>query len=76
MHKPLKKNAGVDGLIILNVDKNGGWQYSNYAWAFGAVTSSGGRRSEIHANLNSPEAIEAMEFLKSFYDNELVRLVI
>lgn len=68
----IKENAGVDGLIILNVDKNGGWQYSNYAWAFGAELQVIGEDQKIHANLNSEEAIDAMEFLKSFYDNELV----
>lgn len=68
----IKENTGVDGLIVLNVDKNGGWQYSNYAWAFGAELQKLGADNKIHANLNSPEAIQAMEFLKSLYDNELV----
>lgn len=68
----IKDSAGVDGMIILNVDKNGGWQYSNYAWSFGAELQVLGEDEKIHANLNSPEAIEAMEFMKSFYDNELV----
>jgi len=68
----IKDSAGVDGMIILNVDKNGGWQYSNYAWSFGAELQALGEDEKIHANLNSPEAIEAMEFMKSFYDNELV----
>jgi len=68
----IKENAGVDGLIILNVDKNGGWQYSNYAWAFGAELQTVGEDGKVHANLNSDEAVAAMEFLKSFHDNELV----
>lgn len=63
----IKQNTLKDGLIILNVDKNGGWQYSNYAWAFGAELQVMGDDDKIHANLNSPEAIAAMEFLKSFY---------
>lgn len=68
----IKTNTGVDGLIILNVDKNGGWQYSNYAWAFGASLQTIETNGTVHANLNSEEAIEAMNFLKSFYDDELV----
>lgn len=63
----IKQNTLKDGIIILNTDKNGGWQYSNYAWAFGAELQTEGEDGKIHANLNSPEAIEAMEFLKSFY---------
>ena len=31
----IKRETGKDGLIILNVDRNGGWQYSKFAWAFG-----------------------------------------
>lgn len=68
----IKETTDVDGLIVLNVDKNGGWQYSNYAWAFGAELQVLGEDEKIHSNLNSTEAIQAMEFLKSFYDNELV----
>lgn len=63
----IKQNTLKDGIIILNTDKNGGWQYSNYAWAFGAELQTEGEDGKIHANLNSPEAIESMKFLKSFY---------
>lgn len=68
----IKETTGVDGLVILNVDKNGGWQYTNYAWAFGADLQVVGDDQKVHANLNSDEAIEAMSFLKTFYDDELV----
>ncbi|MFP4187627.1 MAG: ABC transporter substrate-binding protein, partial [Acholeplasmataceae bacterium] len=68
----IKDRTGVDGLIILNVDKNGGWQYTNYAWAFGAELQTVDADGRVHDHLNSDEAVEAMEFLKSFYDNDLV----
>ncbi|MDY0074649.1 MAG: ABC transporter substrate-binding protein [Acholeplasmataceae bacterium] len=68
----IKENTGIDGLIILNVDKNGGWQYSNYAWAFGAELQVIGDDQKVHANLNSSEAVQAMNYLKQFYDNDLV----
>lgn len=68
----IKENTGVDGLIILNVDKNGGWQFSNYAWAFGASLQEIGNDGVVHANLNSDESVAAMTYLKSFYDAELV----
>ncbi len=63
----IKRNTEKDGLIILNVDKNGGWQFSNFAWAFGAELETIDNQGVVHANLNSNEAITAMEFLKSFY---------
>jgi len=70
--KTIKETTGVDGLIVLNVDKNGGWQYSNYAWAFGASLQVIDAESKVHANLNSDEAVAAMEFLKRLHDEELV----
>lgn len=63
----IKQETEKDGLIILNVDRNGGWQYSNFAWAFGASLQVEGSDGKFHSNLNSPEAIAAMEYLKSFY---------
>jgi multiple sugar transport system substrate-binding protein len=63
----IKQETEKDGLIILNVDRNGGWQYSNFAWAFGASLQVVGSDNKVHANLNSSEAIAAMEYLKSFY---------
>lgn len=63
----IKQNTEKDGLIILNTDKNGGWQYSNFAWAFGAELQKVGADGKVHANLNSEEAVKAMEYLKSFY---------
>ncbi len=63
----IKETTQKDGLILLNVDKQGGWQYSNFAWAFGASLQVEGNDGKIHSNLNSPEAIAAMEYLKSFY---------
>lgn len=63
----IKEMTEKDGIIILNVDRNGGWQYSNIAWAFGAELQTFDSEGVVHSNLNSEEAIEAMEFLKSFY---------
>jgi ABC-type glycerol-3-phosphate transport system substrate-binding protein len=63
----IKRETGKDGLIILNVDRNGGWQYSNFAWAFGASLQVVDADNKVRANLNSPEAVAAMEYLKSFY---------
>ncbi|MDR2827934.1 MAG: extracellular solute-binding protein [Acholeplasmatales bacterium] len=66
----IKENTGENGFIVLNADKNGGWQYSNIAWNFGAklqVEENGVWKS----NLNSPQAVEAMQFLKNFYLEEV-----
>ncbi len=63
----IKETTQKDGLILLNVDKQGGWQFTNFAWAFGASLQIEGEDGKIHSNLNSAESIAAMQFLKSFY---------
>jgi len=52
----IKDSTGTDGLIR----------------AFGAELQTVDEDDQVHANLNSDEAVEAMEFLKGFYDHDLV----
>ncbi|MDF2699000.1 MAG: family 1 extracellular solute-binding protein [Haloplasmataceae bacterium] len=54
----------VAGLIILSSNNNGGWQFSNLAWNFGAKLQVKNDEGKWVANLNSPEAIEALEWVK------------
>lgn len=61
--KTIKDKTGKAGICILAKDKNGGWQFSNIAWAFGAsleVKENG----KWKANLNDPKAIKAMEYVR------------
>ncbi len=63
--KKIKDATGEAGLVLLAQDGAGGWHFSNIAWNFGAVLTVENEDGTYTANLDSPEAIEAMEFVKS-----------
>jgi ABC-type glycerol-3-phosphate transport system substrate-binding protein len=63
--KTIKDKTGAAGLCLLAKDAAGGWHFSNIAWAFGADLSTVDENGKFKANLNSPEANKAMEYVKS-----------
>ncbi len=65
MGKKIKDATGAAGLVLLAKDNAGGWHFSNIAWNFGADLTTTDADGKFHSNLNSPEAIAAMEFVKS-----------
>ncbi|SET84857.1 ABC transporter substrate-binding protein [Lacrimispora sphenoides] len=62
--KIIKDKTGQAGLCLLAKDGAGGWHFSNIAWGFGA-TFTLLKDGKYAANVNSPEAIAAMEYVKS-----------
>lgn len=63
--KKIKDATGQAGLCLLAKDNAGGWHFSNIAWAFGATLTTDNGDGTFTANVNSPEAISAMEYVKS-----------
>jgi len=63
--KTIKDKTGAAGLCLLAMDNAGGWHFSNIAWNFGATLTLVDENGKYIANLDTPEAIEAMEFVKS-----------
>lgn len=63
--KTIKDKTGAAGLCLLAKDNAGGWHFSNIAWAYGATLTIDNGDGTYTANLNSPEAIAAMEYVKS-----------
>ena len=57
--------TGAAGLVILAKDNAGGWHFSNIAWNFGADLCTVDGNGKFVAQLDTPEAIAAMEFVKS-----------
>ncbi len=57
-------DKNVAGLVILSANNNGGWQFSNIAWNFGAELQKQNQDGTWVSNLNSPEAIEALTWIK------------
>ena len=60
----IKEATGSAGLVLLAKDNAGGWHFSNIAWNFGATLESQDETGKWHANLNSPEAVAAMQYVK------------
>ena len=63
--KKIKDETGAAGLCLLAKDNGGGWHFSNIAWAFGADLTKDNGDGTFTSNLNTPEAIAAMEYVKS-----------
>ena len=63
--KTIKDKTGQAGLCLLAKDNAGGWHFSNIAWAFGATLTLDNGDGTFTSNLNTPEAIAAMEYVKS-----------
>lgn len=62
--KKIKDATGQAGFCLLAKDNAGGWHWSNIAWCFGATLTIDNGDGTFTANLNSPEAIAAMNFVK------------
>jgi ABC-type glycerol-3-phosphate transport system substrate-binding protein len=61
----IKEKTGAAGLCLLAKDSAGGWHFSNIAWGFGATLCIDNGDGTFTSNLNTPEAIAAMEYVKS-----------
>jgi len=62
--KKIKDATGQAGFCLLAKDNAGGWHFSNIAWNFGATLTIDNGDGTFTANVNSKEAIAAMEFVK------------
>ncbi|MHB8131939.1 MAG: ABC transporter substrate-binding protein [Mobilitalea sp.] len=63
--KKIKDATGAAGLCLLAMDNAGGWQFTNIAWAFGAILTTENADGSFTCDLNSAEALAAMEYVKS-----------
>lgn len=60
----IKQKTGKAGFCLLAKDAGGGWHFSNIAWAFGATLCTQGEDGKYKSNIDSKEAIEAMNYVK------------
>ena len=63
--KTIKDKTGSAGFCLLAKDNAGGWHFSNIAWGFGADLCTDNGDGTYTSNLDSDEAIAAMEYVKS-----------
>ena len=67
----IAENTETKGILICSANKNGGWQFSNIAWNFGAELEKVDN-GKVVANLASKEAVEALEWIKLMKQEELL----
>jgi ABC-type glycerol-3-phosphate transport system substrate-binding protein len=60
----------VAGLVVLSSNNTGGWQFSNIAWNFGAELQVQDTSGNWMSNLDSPEAIAALQWIKDMKWNK------
>jgi len=54
----------VAGMMVLSSNNNGGWQFSNMAWNFGAELQVQDSNGNWQANLDDPGAVATLEWIK------------
>lgn len=60
------------GILILSANKNGGWQFSNFAWNYGATLEYQDNDGNWIANLDSEECINALDWIKKMKSDDLL----
>jgi len=67
----IAENTETKGILICSANKNGGWQFSNMAWNYGAELEiiEGGK---VRANLASDEAVSALEWIRKMKQEDLL----
>lgn len=60
------------GILICSANKNGGWQFSNMAWNYGATLQTVDKDGKIKSNLNCDEAVEALSWIQKMKQDNLL----
>lgn len=70
--KIIREKTGVAGFCMQASDGGGGWHWSNIAWNFGAELVIVNDDGTYTSNLNTPEAIAAMEWVQKMVADKCV----
>ncbi len=70
--KIIREKTGVAGFCMQASDAGGGWHWSNIAWNFGATLCIPNADGTYTSNLNTPEAIAAMEWVQKMVADKCV----
>jgi len=62
--KTIKEKTNQAGFSLPSVNNQGGWQFLNIAWGFGADFQKQDEDGNWIAVFNSPEAVQAMQWVK------------
>lgn len=68
-----ENEASTKGCLILTSNKNGGWQFTNFAWNFGAeIESYDASTSTWKADLTSDACIAALTWIQEMKNEDLL----
>lgn len=70
--KIIREKTGVAGFCMQASDNGGGWHWSNIAWNYGATLCIPNDDGSYTSNLNTPEAIAAMEWVQKMVADNCV----
>lgn len=62
--KILAEKTGKAGLLLPTRDRQGGWQFANVAWSFGATLEYQDESGKWLNGLNSDECVQALQYYK------------
>lgn len=68
----IAENTETKGILICSANKNGGWQFSNIAWNFGAELETISEGGKVKANLDCDEAVEALTWIQKMKSEDLL----
>lgn len=60
------------GILICSANKNGGWQFSNIAWNFGASLQHVDENGKIISTIDSDESVAALKWIQKMKQEELL----
>ena len=60
----IKEATGKAGFVFPSANNNGGWMFTCLAWSFGTEFMKKGGDGKWKATFDSPEAIEALQYIK------------
>ncbi len=70
--KIIREKTGTAGFCMQASDAGGGWHWSNIAWNFGATLCIPNEDGTYTSNINTPEAIAAMEWVQKMVQDKCV----
>lgn len=68
----IAENTETKGILICSANKNGGWQFSNMAWNYGATLEIVESNGKVRANLDCEEAVRALQWIQKMKQEELL----
>lgn len=64
MSETIAEYTETKGILICSANKNGGWQFSNMAWNYGATLQYKDENGKVISNIDCDEAVEALTWIQ------------